>query len=425
MTQHGYSVASLAWLTVAVAVVGCSGESSVASVERHVDASSQAIRAAVHSNAAVASKLAGALKDQPGNLFYSPLSIEAASGILLAGAGGDTAAQLATLLDAQADHEALHDGLGALLRDLRREHPQYTLSVANKLWAVPGLESSQRFTDTTRDDYDAPTALVDFTNEPEAARGKINQWVSDQTARKIPELLKPGQITEDTVMAVVNAMYFKADWAKAFDSARTRRQTFHRAGATDVTVDMMSSDKIPVRTLSTDGARWIELPYRTGDVSFLAYTTEAPFGAAPGPVTSVQQLQEDLEGVDIDEVVASLSDVEIEVQMPRFSLRSRIDLVPLFRQLGVTDLFDERRADLTNISADGGLYVNPFVHEAAVWVDEQGTVAVAATAGGVVATSAVIPLLIDHPFLFFIRDNLTGAILFSGRVADPTESADD
>jgi serpin B len=216
-----------------LAANGCADESGSA-VKRNVDASNQPIRAAVHSNASVASKLAGALRDHPGNLFYSPLSIEAVTGILFAGARGNTAAELGALLDAKDDPEALHKGLGMLLEDLSQQHAQYTLSIANRLWAAPGLMSSQAFLDTTRDDYDAPTELVEFGKAPDVARAKINDWVSDQTAKKIPELLKEGQITRDTVMAAVNAIYFKADGATAFDVALTRTDTFQRADASDV-----------------------------------------------------------------------------------------------------------------------------------------------------------------------------------------------
>ena len=158
--------------SLALSWLSCASESEGA-VERTVDASSQPIRAAVHSNLSVANKLAHALRDEPGNLFYSPLSIEAVAGMLFAGAAGDTAAQLGVLLDAERDPAALHEGLGALLADLSRQHPQYELSVANRLWALGELKSSQAFIDITRDDYNAPIESTDFA-DPEAARAEIN-----------------------------------------------------------------------------------------------------------------------------------------------------------------------------------------------------------------------------------------------------------
>ena len=398
-----------------LAAVGCGDASS--GLERNVDAASPSIRAAVHSNARVAAKLDHALRDHPGNLFYSPLSIEAVTGILFAGAAGNTATQLGELLDAEHDAEALHEGLGALLDDLTRTHAQYTLSVANRLWASPGVESSPRFIATMRDHYRAPIGLVDFAADPEAARAAINGWVSDQTASKIPALLEADQISRFTELAIINAIYFKADWAKAFDPSLTRTETFYRADSSEVSVEMMSTPKIKLRTRRDGEARWLELPYRTGDVSFLVYSTDSAANV------SVQALQKELEAADLDEVIASLEEAEVVVQMPRFSMRSRLDLVPVFKQLGVTDLFDRSLADLSNVSMAGDRAVDLFLHEAAIWVDEQGTVAVAATAA-VAGRFAPRPVRLDHPFLFVIRDNLTGAILFSGRVADPSVRAD-
>jgi serine protease inhibitor len=336
--------------------------------------------------------------------------------MLLAGAAGDTASQLAELLDASDDPAALHKGLGALLADLSQTHSQYTLSVANRLWAAPGLDSSRKFVDITRDDYNSPTETVRFSEDPEAARSEINHWVSDQTAGKIDELLRPGQIDASTVMAIVNAIYFKADWAKAFDASLTRSGSFRRADGTEVSVELMSTPKTKLRTAMTRDRvwrYWLELPYRTGEVSFLAYSSQ---GDQP---VNVQALQAEVDAADLEKVVQSLEEDELVVQMPRFSLRSRIDLVPIFEQLGVTDLFDGSRANLSGIDARGGLYVGPFVHEATVRVDEHGTVAAAATAAAL-ARSAPRTIIFDSPFVFLIRDNRTGAVLFTGRVADPT-----
>src|SRR5262249_44281357 len=160
-------------------------------------------------------------------------------GMLYAGADGDTATQIGAVLDVGDDPRALHEGLGSLLGDLAGDHSGrgYTLSLANRLWAQPGLDSSRDFVDTTRELYAAPMQRADF-GDSERVRAEINRWVDEQTHGKIPELLMSGQITRDTVMTVVNAIYFKAEWAKAFDPDLTRRDTFRRADKTEVTVDM-------------------------------------------------------------------------------------------------------------------------------------------------------------------------------------------
>jgi serpin B len=358
-------------------------------------------------------KLHSVLREQPGNLFYSPLSIEAVLGMLYAGSDGDTATQIGQVLDVVDDPQDLHRGLGDLLADLAgaRKNRGYTLSLANRLWAADGLDSSPDFIETTRELYDAPMELADY-GDPERVREDINAWVDDRTEGKIDELLKKGQLTSLTVMAVVNAIYFKADWAKAFDPKLTQRQPFYRADGTDVQAQMMTLPKTKLRISFDAQGTFLELPYRGDDVSFLAYVPAVP--------SDLEKFEASLEPSTLSRLVQTLNSVESMVWMPRFSLRSRIDLIPILRALGVVDLFDASLANLSKIDAARGLYVDPFVHEATVQVDERGTVAAAATAAGVTEKSALGIVALDHPFLFFIRDNLTGAILFIGRVADPT-----
>jgi serpin B len=213
-------------------------------------------------------------------------------------------------------------------------------------------------------------------------------------------------------MTVVNAIYFKAAWASAFDPDMTTSGTFHCADLSTVQVQMMSLPKTKLRAGHAGEGQLVELPYRGGDISFVAYLPQLP--------TGLPDLEASLENIDLGESIAALSEEEQVVRMPRFSLRSRLDLIPTLESLGVVDLFDVSRADLTKIDAGGGLFVDPFVHEATVQVDEEGTVAAAATAAVVGRKGGVGVIQLDRPFLFFIRDNLTGAILFTGRVADPT-----
>jgi serine protease inhibitor len=399
----------------ALASFGCSSGSDGGGkpAPRTVDPKSAEIRAAVQSNAAVALKLHSVLRKQPGNLFYSPLSIEAVLGMLYAGTDGDTATQIGELLDVVEDPQALHDGLGELLADLSgaRKDRGYTLSLANRLWAAAGLDSSPDFIETTRDLYDAPMELADYS-DPERVREDINEWVDGGTEGKIGELLKPGQLTVRTVMTVVNAIYFKADWANGFDPKLTSQGIFYRADGAEVQVPMMTLRKTKLRASSDAQGTLLELPYQGADIAFLAYV--------PDVLGDLENLEASLEASTLSTLIERFDDTETLVSMPRFSLRSRFDLIPTLKELGVVDLFDPNLANLTKIDTSGDLYVDPFVHEATVQVDESGTVAAAATAAGVTRKSGPPTILLDHPFLFFIRDNLTGAILFIGRVADPT-----
>jgi serpin B len=399
-------------IVIALAAISCGSDSGKLE-PRKVDPNSAAIRAAVQSNEAVALKLHSVLREQPGNLFYSPLSIEAVLGMLYAGSDGETAAQIGKVLDVVSDPNELHAGLGELLGDLAGERTNrgYTLSLANRLWAADGLDSSEDFIETTRDVYDAPMELADY-GDPERVREDINDWVDERTAGKISELLKEGQLTPLTVMTVVNAIYFKADWAKAFDPTLTSRRALHRADGTDVNVQMMTLRETKLRTSHDDKSSFLELRYRGDDISFLAYVPDVP--------DDLERFEEALDAAALSMLIDGLHDTKAMVSMPRFSLRSRFDLIPTLRALGIVDLFDDGVANLSKIDASRDLFVAPFIHEATVQVDEQGTVAAAATAAGAAERSAPLTVMLDRPFIFFIRDNLTGAILFTGRVADPT-----
>jgi serpin B len=408
------------WFARALIVVGIGcGDGTPPPEPRKVEASSEAIQAAVASNAAVAVKLQSGLASQPGNLFYSPLGIEAVAGLLYAGAQGDTAAQLAALIDPPADPGLFHQGLGALLADLGGDYPGrgYTLSIANRLFAARDAQPTAAYASIASDDYHAPLQLEDFTH-PDTVRTRINAWVSEQTAQHIPELFKAGDFSANDVLAIVDAIYFKAEWKTAFEKDHTTLLPFHLEDGSSVMVPTMIASRVPGRSFSVPGAQAVELPYRGGDLTFLALL--------PDSASGLPAFEASLSASDLTALAPApgSGQQEVSVHLPRFSLRSRLDLKPLLAKLGVTDLFIEGKSDLSGISPNAGLYVGAFVHEAWVKVDEEGTEAAAATGAGITLQSLDVPIVFDRPFVFMIRDALTGAVLFTGRVTDPSASAD-
>lgn len=373
------------------------------------------VRAAVSSNEVVALALHDELRNQPGNLFYSPLGIEAVLGMLYAGSAGETAAQIGTLLHANDDPDAFHSGLGDLLEDLGGDHAGrgYTLRVANRLFGKADLKPSEAFTMLTRDDYRAPMSTTDFS-EPEAARVKINAWVADNTQNRIAQLLMPGDITDRSLLALVNAVYFKASWETAFSKSETQRAPFTRLDGSTVSVDMMKRPEAELRRGVLFGCTLVELDYRSGELSFLGLLPDAPNG--------LPDLETQLKMLEPGTLEAALERSKASVRLPRLQLKARFDLIPTLTALGVTDVFDSALADLSGIDPRREIFVDPFVHESWMTLNEEGTEAAAATAAVVTTKSAKIPISFDHPFLFFIRDNLTGAIIFTGRVVDPNEN---
>jgi serpin B len=398
-------------LGAALCALAC-GDSAILPEPRQLDLTSADVQLAARSNARVSFALHGALRQQPGNLFYSPLGIEAVLGMLYAGAGGETAAQLGALLEAGSDPHGFHHGLGALLADLGGDYPgrAYTLSMANRLYGRLDLEPSPEFLAITGEDYRAPLETTDFT-KPEAARSAINRWVASQTRDHVPELLTKGQITDRTLLALVNAIYFKASWAEGFDPANTRSAPFERADHTTVTVQMMSRQEMQVRTRSVAGGQLVELPFRSGDLSFL--------GLLPDSADGLPALEARLDTLILPQL-DELTESEISVELPRFTVKARLDLIPVLKELGIRDLFNAGVCDLSQIDPSRASFVDPFVHEAWMKIDEVGAEAAAATVAVVRRKSAPQTITFDRPFLFMIRDSYSGALLFIGRVSDPS-----
>ncbi|MFT3926399.1 MAG: serpin family protein [Myxococcales bacterium] len=342
------------------------------------------------------------------NLFYSPLSIGTALGMVYAGAAGDTELELHTLLAPGRTFDEFHADLGQLFSTLVSMEPGgNTLQIANAIFPRPGFELEPAYQQTLADRYRAAIMVTDFAS-PEAA-SMINKWTSEQTGGHIPKLFEEGQLDATTVCALVNAIYFKATWKTSFDTANTGNQSFTLESGEKVTVSMMHGEGMPARMGEIGRAQVLELPYQGDDLRFVAIL--------PGYGQTVADLESDLATEDVSTALKATRNVHAKVAMPRFTMRSRLDLIPPLRKLGVTTLF-EPGANLTRMSASTDMFIDVVVHEAWVAVDENGTEAAAATgAAGQEFSDPSITL--NSPFLFLIRDAKSGAILFEGRVMDP------
>src|ERR1700689_5799978 len=193
----------------------------------------------VAGNNAFAVALYGQLRQQSGNLFFSPESISTALAMAYAGARGDTASAMAKTLHFTLPPDRLDPAMGALLSDLNAVHEGYQLSVANALWAQRGYDFLNSFLNIMNNDYGAGLNQVDFKGSTEAARLTINQWVEQKTANKIKDLLPPGALKPTTRLVLTNAIYFKGDWQTQFDKAQTKDEDFHLSPARQNKVPLM------------------------------------------------------------------------------------------------------------------------------------------------------------------------------------------
>jgi serpin B len=252
---------------------------------------------------------------------------------------------------------------------------------------------------------------LDFQHDPDGAVRAVNAWVDEHTNGKIRDLLH--ELDPLTRIVLVNAVYFKATWQTPFIESGTHDGSFHTLDGRTVTVPMMS-DQLGARVATGDGWQAVDLPY-DGDASMTIVVPDAG---------TFDAFERAMDGDVLARIDGALEPTKVAVTMPRFHVDQRVDLVPVLRALGMRDAFEEsgpHRADFTGINRTVPLVVSQVVHQATIDVDEHGTEAAAATAIVIRAVSAATKQInVDRPFLYFVRDTRTGAVLFMGRVTDPS-----
>jgi serpin B len=367
-----------------------------------------------------------------GNLVLSPSSIATALAMTYAGASGATAQEMAATLHFTLSGDALHQAFNSLdaaiesrsfqEKDQDGKRVGVLIKTANSLWGQKDLNFEKPFLDTLAANYGAGIRLVDFKTAAEQARKVINEWVADQTEDKIPELIPQGALDTLTRLVLVNAIYLDATWASQFDPASTKEGDFKTLAGKTVTAQMMN------QTLSCpysqgDGWQAVELPYLGGKVAMLVIVPDAG---------RFDEMEGRLDGL-VQDAVASLgqanqgpqgpqSPSEVALTMPKFKFRTQAGLKDALMALGMKSAFGPE-ADFSAMTAQQKLSISDVIHEAYIAVDEEGTEAAAAT--GVIIRETAMPmqtvqLTIDRPFIFALRDVDTGALLFLGRVTDPT-----
>jgi serpin B len=374
----------------------------------------------VRGNSAFAFDLYQVLREGDGNLFYSPHSISLALAMTYAGARGETEAQMANALQFLLAQERLHPAFDALGGELasREEAPArqggegFRLHVVNTLWGQEGFEFLSQFLDLLADSYGAGLRRLDFASDPEEARLTINDWVSDQTEDRIEDLIAPGVIDALTRLVLTNAIYFNAAWANPFRPEATQDGPFYLLDGSEVTAPMMSKTASFAYT-GGEGYQAIELRYVGGQLSMLILLPEA--GA-------FEAFEDTLDDDRVAAVLKDLGHQEVALTLPRFEFESGFSLKDALADLGMPAAFTGA-ADFSGMTGNRDLFISEVVHKAFVAVDEEGTEAAAATAVMMplgAAPGQPVEFTIDRPFLFLIRDIETGAILFVGRVLNPS-----
>lgn len=374
----------------------------------------------VPGNTRFAFELYSRLASGEGNLFFSPYSISTALAMTYAGARGNTASEMAATLHFTRDQEKLHPAFSALEQQVQgAEKKGIRLSVANGLWPQEGYPLRQEYLALTGKYYGGLVRQVDYVNAGEDARLTINQWVEEQTQEKIKGLLQPGDVSSATRLILVNAIYFKGLWKNPFKEKDTRDAEFHLTTQKSVPVPMMLR-WVDCRYASLSDLEVLELPY-AGDLLSMVVLL-------PREIDGVQKIEEKLTLENLTGWLGVLRQQEVIVYLPKFKTTSRFGLGRTLSSMGMHDALNAAQADFTGISDQpDGFFIGDVIHQAFVEVNEKGTEAAAATAVVMRATAAPVihhppTFRADHPFIFLIRENRTGTILFAGRLADPRDT---
>ena len=378
------------------------------------------MRDVVAGNTGFAVDLYGKLRTGEGNVFFSPYSISTALAMTYGGARGETAKQMAQTLRFSLPADDLHPAFAAMDAGLNsiQMHGPIQLSIANSLWPQSGFAFRPDYLALCQKYYDTSIHSVDFTGHPEAARKKINDWVEAKTNHKIVELLKPGMVN-DARLVLVDAIYFNGNWAYPFETNLTEDEPFHVSQASTITALTMRQTH-EFGYAEFPDLQVLELPYASDELSMVVLL--------PRTVDGVGKLEAQLTAQNLTSWTANLASCKVEVHLPKFTTTFEFLLADTLASMGMPDAFTFGQADFSGMDGQRDLFISQVIHKAHVKVDEEGTEADAATVidvtnGGVPMHLSPIPVFrADHPFLFLIRDNRTGSILFLGRITNPTGS---
>lgn len=339
------------------------------------------------------------------NVFFSPSSVYIALNMLYAGANGTTAEEMRQVLKYN-DDEVNHQSFNSLLGQLKNGSNEYALDIANILLTQASYPVLNEYKDVLQRYYHALLKEVDFASNNQQTLNEINEWVNEKTNGKISQFLKT--LPADTKMAILNAVYFKGYWETPFNPNLTIDGTFYNDGMNPVSVRMMVLREVwfPYQNFDDEYFEAIELPYKGEEISMVIILPETS--------DKLSLIEKSLNSAKLKSIISELELHKLTVKVPKFKLEDSRHLRENLTTLGMTSAF-EVGADFSGINQDKNLCISEVLHKAVFEINEEGSEAAAVSA--VISTySYPRKFSVDHPFLFFIRDNRNKMILFFGRV---------
>jgi serpin B len=366
-------------------------------------------------------------KDNDENLFFSPYSLSTATSMLLAGARGETAAEIRDLLGVPGSDDEWHDARNRMERAFADPDGRWLprgdevaipmqLEATNGFFGQSGYDFRDEFLDVLGMSYGAGLQTLDFIHQPDAALAGVNGWIDERTHGRIPMMLE--RIDPLTRAIIVNAVYFKAGWMNEFDVDDTAREPFHLIDGSVVDVDVMHTFAgLGTAYAKGDGWEAARLPYWGGASMIVLLPRDGRYA----------QIESGLDAEFVENVVAELDGTyDVVLSLPKWETDSALNkLEPMLQELGMVQAFDPGLADLSGMSGPSAepLFLGKVAQKANITVDELGTEAAAATVEIVFGVCRCPPpqveFVVDRPFIYFIRDDITGEVLFIGRYLGP------
>lgn len=349
------------------------------------------------------------------NLFISPYSVTSALAMTYAGARGVTEQQMEKVLSLSPD---IHKNIGALTNEINSVPQDIAqVSAANAVWPAKQEKILPEYAQTVRDYYNAGLTPLNYKANPESARQTINKWVEKQTQQRIKDIIAPGLLRKDTRMVLTNAIFFKSSWLEEFQAVNTTPRPFWVSPERSVNVLTMNRTGDNIGYANISDAEIVELPYKGGRFSMLVLL--------PDKKSDIETLENSLSAEQLGKWTAAMTPRKVKIYLPKFKQENDYDLAQTLAEMGMPSAFSPGAADFSGITGMDDIYISNIIHKTFIEVAEEGTEAAAATAVIMMRTSMPAPddgmvvFRAERPFIYLIKDNATGAILFIGRYARP------
>ncbi|CAG9793497.1 unnamed protein product [Diatraea saccharalis] len=350
-------------------------------------------------------------EERRGNVMVSPASVKATLAMLLEGCQGATEVEIRSALRLAPSKEEYREQLNLYLEGLKTNTSGVILQNANSVFVSDNLKMRKEYEAMLKSIYQAEVFKMNFT-DIDGSVDIINRWVSTKTKGLIPAIVDPVNVNPSSDMVLANAMYFKGSWQRSFDPKETTGACFYDQGTCKKVQMMSTRAQLKYAYIDELRAHAVDLPYEGSRYSMILLVPVDRDGCAP--------LIRDLPYKNLNQIVSHLEPYDVQLSLPKFSIDYSEDMVGPLKSMRVTTLFSSS-SNLSGIFENDSPYINSMYHKVHMTVDEQGTIAAAATAAMVVPLiEDGVQLQVDRPFVFFIRDNALGLVLFEGRIEDPT-----